>query len=438
VVRQETRQGKLTGGTIPRVFQRVALVNLLAVVSLALSAITAEAASDLSTVATPTQGSNEPTFFASQHRMVKTAGGRLLVVYGRHASGVQLAWQDRGGAWQTNTTGAVLNGQLLKGTGTGDWPASIAIAGDSRGRQHAWVVWGRHTFTNVSGVGMRRLSNLDSPLGPRVGRAVRVETAGLGTALVDIGFESSRTGRRGVIVWTRRTGTSSWAIQTKWFGNLDTDAPRFGSRRTLLSGIGRSRGGSLIPSRFGMRLAVRDNSRNPGQPTGKLRFFGHNLGAPLFRWWSGTPGVSLPSSPAPSTDARVAGVALSSGRLAATAESDTVNHVVTVQLFSRVGRYPTTTLTTGPGYTQPVLATNGTNLYLVMIKVSDHSVVSRKYAGGTWSADQEEISSADCGGTCSWPNAIRGTGTDRNLRFVVRGPNGGPTRYAVLAFRRTI
>jgi hypothetical protein len=434
VVRQETRQGKLTGGTIPRVFQRLALVTLLAVASLALSAITAEAAGVVTEVATPTQGSNEPTFFASQHHMVKTAGGRLLVVYGRHASGVQLAWQDRGGTWQTNTTGAVLNGQILKGTGTGDWPASIAIAGDSRGRQHAWVVWARHNFTHVSGIGMRRLSNLDSPLGPKVGRAVRVEYAGLGAATVDIGFESSRTGRRGVIVWTRRTGTSSWAIQTKWFGNLNTDTPRFGARKTLLSGIGRSRGGSLIPSRFGIRLAVRDNSRNPGQVSGKLRFFGHNVGAPLVRWWSGTPGVSLPGF-----DSRPAGLALSTGRLAATAESDTANHVVTVQLFTRVGRFPQTSFTTDPGYAQPVLATNGTKLYLVMIKVSDHSVVSRTYDGASWTkTDQEEISSATCGGNCSWPNAIRGTGTDRNLRFVVRGPNGGPTRNAVLASRRSV
>jgi len=356
--------------------------------------------------------------------MVKTAGGRLLVVYGRHASGLQLAWRDKGGGWQTDTTGAVSTGQILSGTGTGDWPASIVYARDSNGRPHAWVVWARPSLGFTSGITMRRLSNLDSARGPRVGRKVTVEKAGLGTALVDIGIETSGTRRRGVIVWTRKTGATSWAIQTKWFTNLDTDAPTFVRRNTLLTGTGSSRGGSLIPSAFGMRLAVRDHGA-----TGGIRFFGHNLGKPLYRWWAGTPGVAL------TKDSRVAGVALSSGRLAATAETDTTNHVVTVQVFTKAGKFPSTKLATGPGFAQPVLATDGTNLYLVMIDMSDHSVVVRKYDGVGWTNQSTlGISGADCGNTCSWPNTIRGT--DNRLRYVVRGPNGGAKEYAVLAFQQ--
>ena len=382
----------------------------------------------LSTVAGPSEGSSEPTHFASQHHMVKTAGGRLLVVYGRHASGLQLAWRDKGGGWQTDTTGAVTTGQILSGTGTGDWPASIVYTRDSNGRPHAWVVWARPGFTNVSGIGMRRLSNLDSARGPRVGRKVTVEKAGLGTALVDIGIETQGTRRRAVIVWTRKTGASSWAIQTKWFTNLDTDAPTFVRRKTLLKGSGQSRGGSLTPSAYGMRLAVRDHGAAP--TGGAIRFFGHNLGKPLDSWWSRGPG-DVPLS----QDSRVASVALSSGKLVATAESDTVNHVVIVQLFSKGGYFRNTILTTAPGFAQPVLSTDGTNLYLVMIQVSDHSVVVRKYDGVVWTNQPSlGISGADCSNNCSWPNTIRGT--DRRLRYVVRGPSGGPNEYAVLAFQQ--
>jgi hypothetical protein len=394
----------------------------------------------LSTVAGPIEGSSEPTFFASQHHMVKTAGGRLLVVYGRHASGLQLAWRDKGGGWQTDTTGAVTTGQLFSGRGTGDWPASIVVANDSKGRQHAWVLWARPTFTFTSGIVMRRLSNLDSSRGPKVGRKVAVEKAGLGTALVDMSIERSGTRRRAVIVWTRKTGASSWAIQTKWFTNLDTDAPTFVRRKTLLKGTGTSRGGSLIPSAYGMRLAVRDNSPNPDpMPSGKLRFFGHNLGKPLDSWWSGTPGVALPTR-----DARVAGVARSDGSLAATAEIDTVNHVVTVQTFTKAGKSPKTILDPLAGYAQPVLATDGANLYLVMIKCgsdplckSDSSVVSWKYDGVNWTDLPDfGISGTDCDGNCSWPNVVRRT--DGRLRFVVRGPNGGEKENAVLAFQRPL
>jgi len=132
----------------------------------------------------------------------------------------------------------------------------------------------------------------------------------------------------------------------------------------------------------------------------------------------------------------VAGVAFSSGGLAATAESDTINHVVIVQTFSKGGYFRHTLLTTDPGYAQPVLASDGTNLYLVMVKVSDMSVVARKWNGSMWTVDKPLISSSDCGANCSWPNAIRGT--DGRLRLVVGGPEGSDTEGAVLAFQRRL
>jgi hypothetical protein len=381
----------------------------------------------LSTVASTSEGASEATFFASQHHMAKTVGGRLLVVYGRHASGLQLAWRDRGGGWQTDTTGSVTGGQLLSGTGTGDWPASIVIAKDSNGREHAWVVWGRENFSFTNGITMRRLSNLDSARGPKVGRKVTVEKAGLGTAQVDIGIERDGTKRRAVIVWTRKTGASSWAIQTKWFTNLGTDAPTFIRRKTILTGSGSSRGGTLVPSAFGMRLAIRDKG---SAPTGSgIRFFGHNLGKPLDTWWNrAAADISLSSA------SHVAGVALSSGRLAATA--DTANNEVIVQMFSKAGNFSNTIFGPTTGFAQPVLSTDGTNLYLVMIDTSDGSVVVWKY-NGSWTGPLPNfgISASDCGNDCSWPNTVRGT--DGRLRYVVDGPPGpGPTENAVLAFQR--
>ncbi len=59
----------------------------------------------VTTVAAPDEGSSTPTIGTPQHRVVRTAGGQMLALYGRHASGIQLAWRDPGGAWQTATRG---------------------------------------------------------------------------------------------------------------------------------------------------------------------------------------------------------------------------------------------------------------------------------------------------------------------------------------------
>ncbi|HEY3210585.1 MAG TPA: DNRLRE domain-containing protein [Actinomycetota bacterium] len=375
----------------------------------------------LSTVVGPNGGSSEPTYYATQHHVALTSAGRLLVVYGRHASGIQLAWRDPGGGWQTDTTGAVTDGQLLSGAGTGDWPSSILVAKDSAGEEHAWAVWARASFLYTNGVSMRRLSNLDSPDGPSVGPVVTVEPAGLGTAKVDLGFETAGSLQRGVVLWTRKTGDSSWAIVTTWFTNLDTDTPTFGSQKVLVNGTGSSNSGTLIPSAQGMRAAIRDG-------TGNMHLYGHNTASPLTTWWSGVPGVALP------TGARVAGVALASGDLAVTAESNTVNHVVTVQTFDSAGKQPKTKLS-ATGYAQPVLATDGTRIYLLMIRTSDGFVVSRDFNGLTWGPVRVEIG-AEGGGNYSWPNTVRQT--DGRLRFVVRGPSGGVNQNAVLAFQRIL
>jgi len=375
----------------------------------------------LSTVAGPTVGSSDPTYYASQHHVALTSAERLLVVYGRHSSGIQLAWRDPGSGWQTDTTGAVTGGQLLSGSGTGDWPASIVVAKDSSGKEHAWAVWARASFLYTSGVSMRRLSNLDSSDGPSVGPVVTVEPAGLGTAKADLSFETAGSVQRGVAMWTRKTGDSSWAIVTSWFTNLDTDTPAFSNQTVLATGTGTSSSGTLIPSAQGMRGGVRDGA-------GKVHLYGHDLGAPLNSWWSGVAGMTLPSG------ARVSGVAFSSGQLAVVGETNTSSHVVAVQVFNGGGGQPQTKLSV-TGYMQPTLATDGTALHLVMVRTSDGFVVSRSYDGVSWSALRVEIG-AEGGGNYSWPNPVRDT--DGRLRFVVRGPSGGVSQNAVLAFQRIL
>jgi len=380
----------------------------------------------LSSVIGPKGGSSAPTYYAGEHRLAITAGGRLLLVYGRHADGVQLAWRDPGGGWQVDTTGDVTDGRLLSGTGTGDWPASIVVAKDSSGEEHAWAVWARPTFFQASGVFMRRLSDLDSPDGPTVGPAVTVEPQGTGKVRVDLGFETVGGLQRGVVIWTHKYGTALWGISTKWFADLDTDTPTFSDQSLLTHGntdqdAGKTNAGTLVSTTQGIRALIRDT-------TGKMHVYGHDISAPLTEWWSGTPGAQLLNG------AIVTGVALSSGQLALAAESDAQTHVVTVQMFDNAGLNPQTKLT-ATGYAQPTLATDGTNLYLVMIRKSDGFVVSRKFDGSVWRDRRVEIG-AEGGGNHSWPNLLRQT--DGRLRFVVRGPSGGVNQTAVLAFQRPL
>ena len=48
----------------------------------------------LSSLASSSVGSSEPTYYTGNSRLAVTRGGRLLAVHGRHTSGVQLAWRD--------------------------------------------------------------------------------------------------------------------------------------------------------------------------------------------------------------------------------------------------------------------------------------------------------------------------------------------------------
>ena len=378
----------------------------------------------LSQIAAPTIGSSDPTNLPSNHRIAVTSGGRTLVVYGRHADGLQLAWRDRFAAsWHTQSTGAVSDGRLLSGTGTGDWPASIALARDSAGVEHAWVVWGRKSSSYLKPVQMARLSNLDDPSGPSVGPTMTVDAAPRGAYRPDIAFEDvPGGGQRGSIVWGRRSGDALWELHAAWFTDLDSDLPAIHGDAVLTSDSTYKRWGTLVPAAAGMRIAARGSSS-------KLRIYSHDASAPLSSWTAGAAGVNVADDGGPTA------VALDSGDVLAAAETST--NVVAVQRFSASGNpaSPELQLT---GYANPTLATDGANAWLVMIRKSDGYVVSRQRTAGLWlPTDRVEIG-AEGGGGHRWPNAV--PRTDGRLRFVVRGPGNGTStsRSAVLAFQRPL
>jgi hypothetical protein len=381
----------------------------------------------LSQVANPYLGSSDPTYYPSNHHLAVTSAGRLLAVHGRHKTGVQLAWRDPGGGWQSTTTGAVTDGLLEPNPGsTGDWPASIGVARDSAGAEHAWVVWSGFSFAKTRAVQFRRLSDLDSSDGPTVGPLVTVRAAGQGNARVDLGFETAPdSSQKGAISYFRRAGSSAYQYVAVWFTDLDTDTPTFHDEAILFSSSDQNLTGSLSPTVNGMRLIARTGS-------GKVRLYAHNFTDPLGTWVLGSAGKATYDKARPST------VGLATGEVLATARSSSTLHDVKVIRFSPTGNTATVDLQL-TGYTSPSIASDGTNAWLVMVRDTDTFIVSRQFTPGPgWStSDQVEVG-AEGGGGYTWPNTLRET--DGQLRFIFGGMNfpGSTTQRVVLAYQRPL
>lgn len=373
----------------------------------------------LSQVADPLVGSSSPTYYGNQHRMAITESGRLLAVHGLHATGVQLAWRDAAGNWQNQTRGDDPNGTLLSGAGTGDFPASIAIAEDSSGVEHAWVVFSRASFSSTKPrpVYMRRLSDLDSPAGPRVGPLVAVDSPPLGAYQSDIAFERTAAGTRGVLLWSRKPSSGTYETVTGWFTDLDSDEPQVHHQAVIDSGSKSTRWGTLVPGE-GMRIAARLGSN-------AQLVLRHEPDAPLDSWSRGAPGIKGAGYGS--------AVMLDSGETVNVLETDLVNHIVKVQRFSATGdpRPAELTLT---GYSTPTIATDGQSLWVVMVRESDGYLVSREYRPGVgWTTeDRVEVAGED-GLLLSYPNLLRET--DGRLRLLVQGPGTAP-RASVFAYQR--
>ncbi len=384
----------------------------------------------LSQVAGPSGGSVNPTSFGGNHRLAPTSGGRLLAVHGRNRSGVQLAWKDPGESWQTRTTGDASGGVLSTGTGSLDLVASIATARDQNGNEHAWVVWSapQSSNSNPQPVRMRRLTELDSPNGPKVGPAVAVDSPPNGAFKADVAFERAPGGEmRGAIVYSRRPTSSRFEIATTWFTNLTSDTPGFQDRTAIASQTSSNNYfGTLVPTGDGMRVVTRGSSTS-----GSMRVFAHKASDPLSNWTrSSASGSSISSGAAPSA------AALPSSDTLVAAETDTGSRTVKVKRFSASGASVTNELTL-TGYDDPSIATDGDRAWLVMVRASDGRVVSReRTSAGAWSGSDRVEVDASGGGNHAWPNLVRDA--DGRVRFVVRGPSGGTRSSAVLAYDRAL
>ena len=414
-IRRTTRAAVTTG-----------LIGLL----VAASPIASPAASNSVTrVARAAEGSSDPTWFASNRRVAVTKAGRVLAVHGLHATGVQLKWKDPGEGWKKKTRGRTVDGVLLRGTGTGDWTASIATATDGRGRERAWVVWSGWSATDPRPLQMRRLSGLNSPDGPKVGPAVTLENRGAGgltgPSKVDLAFERTPGGRfRGVLTWQRRTGESAWDMVAAWFTQLGEARPSLRNETTLFSGTSFSRVATLAPGPDGMSLVAKG-------PEGKLRMWRHDAADPLDSWEEAPAGVSLVESPP--ERAYPAAVTLDNGDVLAAAESNTAADTVVVQRWSGMGE-PTVDHE-AIGYEMPTITSDGDSAWLVMVRSLDGAVVSHELSQGAWGLDVVEIDGA-VAGEAAWPNAPRSTAG--KLRLLVRGPRHDADQTGVLFAQRKL
>ena len=375
----------------------------------------------LTTVAGPTVGSSDPTFYGNSHRLAETSGGRLLTVYGRDKTGVQLGWKDPGGKWSTATTGAVTNGTLLSGTGTGDWPASITVATDpGTGQQNALVVWGGKNFGIVRPLQLRVLTNLDQPGGPDVGSTVTLAAPSLGAARPDIGLEVGPDGLvKALVTWTERTAATSYALKAAWLDDYLAAEPQLVSTTALRVAATSTMSGTVATTPQGIRVAARAES-------GRMRVYGHDVSAGPADWWSSGNGPTLPSGAYPRA------VGMDSGDVLVAASRDLAQGIVTVQRFTGPAQVPTLEVEM-TGYAEPSIAVDGSGVRIVAVQTSDGSVVSRYgEVEGSWQpSDRVEIGAA-AGGHHSWPSALDTTAG--GVRFVVSGPGTTSKYSSVLAY----
>ena len=384
------------------------------------------ARAEVTQVARPCEGSSNPTFHPNNHRVAVTDRGRVIVVYDPHGSGVQIAWRDPGARWSTKTRGATGDGSFELKDEIGDRTASIAVARDRRGHEHAWIVWSGHDFSSghLLSVQMVRLNELDDPAGPRVGGITTVESAGKGNARVDLAFERARRGkRRGVIGWLRRIDDDTYGYVVAWFTDLRTNAPGFRPRKTLFSTSSDAPTGTFVSTRNGMRLVMRT-------PAGNLRVFRHRLRAPLRRWTRGRARVAVRGAARPSA------IDVSSRRIMVATESPAGD--VRVIRFARSGNRARRSLHLR-GHSQPTIAARRGRAWVVMVRRQDGLVVSRRFvAGSGWTRRDHVEVGASQGGAYALPNALRDARGGLSVLLQGRGCSNNPNGNEVLFYRRRL
>ena len=378
-------------------------------------------ADGLSVVAAPTRGATEPTGYGLQRRLATTGAGRLLSLHVPHKAGPQLAWRDPAGTWQTHSTGDSLNGSLLAGSGSGINPASIVVGRGPDGSEQGWAVFGGSSTSSTLPVYLRRLSDLDSPAGPRIGPLVTLNAAG---SKPDIELVTTPDGQTAaVVLWSRIGAGGTYELVAGWLSGLDGPAPTLTDRTVLSSSTSSKLWGTLAAGADGSVRAI-------ARTNGRIVSYEHPASAAANQWTAGLRGLSA------SGYGYHSAVTLDSGETLAAVETDPVARTVKVQRFSAANA-PLSAELALSGYLHPTLATDGADAWLVMVRHSDGFVVSRRLSAGVWSsADRVEIG-AEGGGNHSYPNALRRT--DGRLRLIVRGPKGpSSSQNGVVAYQRPL
>ena len=367
------------------------------------------------------EGSSNPTYFATNHHVAVTAGGRMLIVHGRHSRGVQLRWKAAGSStWNTTTKGAVLDGMLLDGTGSGDWPSSIVVAKGSDGKERAWVVMGDVNFVGSNPVRMRVLSGLDAAGGPTVGPMVTVDASPRGDAFVDIAMERRPSGGvRGAVAFVERIDDNTWHVTVKWFTNTTSSTPTFTGANAIITATTGRKAPTLVPTTVGLSLLVRGAK-------GAITRYVHDRHHALTSWQLRGAGLKAGAK------AKASATGLSNGDVVMAIEDNVSTNHVTIQRFKPGGSVAT--MLTMSGFSQPSVASSGKDVWVVMIRDSDNAVVSRHFNPlSGWSGIRVEVS-ASHGGHHAWPNVLRAS--RGRLRFIVREDSMGTTRSGVIAVDR--
>jgi hypothetical protein len=353
-------------------------------------------------------GSSNPTFYTNNHRVV-TVEGRTLAVFDPHGSDVKLAWRDGTGSWSDKTIFDNAPDEFLN-----DRPASIALDGIG----HAWVAWSGYSFASnkLAPVKLRRLDNLGASGGPTLGPITTVQPVGMGNTGVDLQIQNGQ----GFLVWLTRAGSTSFQLVTAQFNPGDA-TPVIANRSAIYTSGDSSPSATLVATSAGMRIVARTN---------KLKIYVHSGGA---QWSAGSASASMPSKAKPSA------VELGVDIYVAYQGAPFADGIVKVSRFNLSGSSVSTSLTTGAGYAQPVLAAGSGKLFVVMVKRAIGStVVSRQWAGSTWDGDVTEISAqVQNGGDFAYPNSETQI-SDGRLRFIVDGKRC-PTsqqRNAILGYDR--
>lgn len=377
----------------------------------------------LSTVAGAYQGSSSPTYYPSHKHLAITAGGRQLAVHGLHSTGVQLTWRDPAGSWRRYTTGDVSEGLLLSGANTGDRPASIVTVRDAGGVERAWAVWSAaaaYSSTIVAGpVQMRELTDLDSVAGPTVGPLLTVAAPDMGNYRADVAFEQTPGGVRGIVSWVRRTGLSSYELVVSDFDPA-SPAPAFSTPTVLTTYTGTSFSTTIVTTSIGAQVVTRLAN---GRPT----VFVHDPTGSTWTASAGGPYISFGSS--------VTAAATAGDEVVTVAEGDMTNHVVSVQRFA--GGQPKAVEVKFSGYAQPTVASDGSSIWVAMVRQSDGFIVSRSFSPATgWTTQDRVEIGAEGGGGYQWPNLQREG--DGRLRLVTGAAGAASNTSRVLAFQRPV